>query len=71
MIDNGNGKGKVRVYGSDSYPQTDYDFGHDHGAGDPHVHDWTRPDDGSAPTNQNRLPGRLIEPGEGPLIEQL
>jgi len=34
---------QVRRYGPDGYPQTDVDTGHDHGAGDPHAHDWRRP----------------------------
>ena len=32
--------GTVRVYGPGGEATTDYDFGHDHGAGDPHAHDW-------------------------------
>lgn len=35
-----------------------YDFGHDHGAGDPHAHDW---DWSKIPPRQ---PGRPIAPGE-------
>jgi len=35
-----NGQGQIRVYGRDGKAQTNYDFGHDHGYGDPHAHDW-------------------------------
>jgi RHS repeat-associated protein len=58
--DNGNGSGQIRDYGPDGRAQTDYDFGHDHGAGDPHAHDW----DWTHPTYPRR-PGRPINPGEG------
>lgn len=30
----------VREYGQDGKATRDTDYGHDHGAGDPHVHDW-------------------------------
>jgi RHS repeat-associated protein len=32
--------GTVRVYGPNGEAVRDFDFGHDHGAGDPHGHDW-------------------------------
>jgi RHS repeat-associated protein len=38
--DDGNGNGQIRDYGPDGRAVKDFDFGHDHGAGDPHVHDW-------------------------------
>jgi RHS repeat-associated protein len=64
VIDNGNGKGQIRDYAPDGYPLKDIDFGHDHGAGDPHVHDWTRPPDGSPPTHDDRQRGRPLEDGD-------
>lgn len=48
-----------RFYGGDGRAVKDVDYGHDHGAGDPHIHDWdwsTEP-----PT---RKPGRSPRPGE-------
>jgi RHS repeat-associated protein len=62
--------GQTREYGDDGYPTRDVDRGHDHGAGDPHVHDWTRPSDGSPPTSQDRQPGREPKPGEVEGIEK-
>jgi RHS repeat-associated protein len=55
VLDRGNGSGQIRDYGPDGLPLRDFDFGHDHGFGDPHVHDWP---DGE------RGPGRPLEPGE-------
>lgn len=52
---------QIRTYGPDGYPETDVDFGHDHGAGDPHAHDWERPEDGGPPTHEDRGEGRPIE----------
>ena len=40
VLDRGNGTGQVRDYGPDGLPTRDFDFGHDHGFGDPHAHDW-------------------------------
>jgi RHS repeat-associated protein len=57
-----NGDGTIRVYGPDGNPIRDVDFGHDHGAGDPHVHDWAPPGTGGP----SRLPGRPPEPGDLP-----
>ena len=34
------GEGTIRVYGPNGEAVVDYDFGHDHGYGDPHAHDW-------------------------------
>lgn len=56
--DDGKGNGQIRDYGPDGRAKTDYDFGHDHGAGDPHAHDW---DWAKKPERQ---PGRGIRPGE-------
>lgn len=58
--DDGKGNGQIRDYGNDGRAKTDYDFGHDHGAGDPHAHDW---DWTKKPPRQ---PGRPIRPGETP-----
>lgn len=30
----------IREYGPHGRAKKDYDFGHDHGGGDPHAHDW-------------------------------
>lgn len=60
-IDNGSGKGQIRDYGPDGYPDVDFDFGHDHnGAGDPHAHDWGRPPGGGRPTHEDRGRARPI-----------
>jgi hypothetical protein len=56
--DDGNGRGQIREYGDDGRASKDFDFGHDHGAGDPHVHDW----DWSKPSP--RQPGRPLRKGE-------
>ena len=50
--------GQIRDYGPDGKAKTDYDFGHDHGAGDPHAHDW---DWSKTPPRQ---PGRPLLPEE-------
>jgi RHS repeat-associated protein len=55
VLDRGNGSGQIRDYGPDGSAQKDFDFGHDHGAGDPHAHDWVE---------GIRQPGRPIGPGE-------
>lgn len=49
---------KIRLFGPDGRATTDYDFGHDHGSGDPHAHDWDwgNPDP--------RGPHRPLYPGE-------
>jgi len=56
VLDRGNGSGQIRDYGPDGLPERDFDFGHDHGFGNPHAHDWV---DG---VRQN--PGRPIGPNE-------
>ncbi|MGG4610348.1 S-type pyocin domain-containing protein [Providencia sp. Me31A] len=53
---------QVRKYDSEGKPVKDIDYGHDHGAGDPHVHEWKYPSN-SAP-NKVRLAGRPLQPGE-------
>ena len=55
---------QVRQYGSDGHPQTDVDHGHDHGQGDPHAHDWSRPANGGPPTHENRGDGRPVRPND-------
>jgi RHS repeat-associated protein len=52
--------GTIRVYGPTGEAVHDYDFGHDHGAGDPHGHDWGVDNNGK-PT---RGPGRPLKPTE-------
>jgi RHS repeat-associated protein len=54
-LDRGNGAGQIRDYGPDGLPHRDFDFGHDHGFGDPHAHDWL---------GGVRGPGRPIGPNE-------
>ncbi|QTQ12781.1 hypothetical protein HRI96_11585 [Treponema parvum] len=57
-----NGKPKqTRKYGDDGYPDIDIDYDHNHGQGQPHQYKWTRPEDGSPPTADNRQPGAPIE----------
>jgi RHS repeat-associated protein len=56
--DRGGGHGTIREYGPDGRAARDYDLGHDHGSGDPHVHDW----DWSKPIP--RGDGRSLRPGE-------
>ena len=55
---------QIREYDSNGKPLRDVDYGHDHGAGDPHVHDWTY-ESPQAP-NPSRGPGRPPTPGEIP-----
>ncbi|HEV3033931.1 MAG TPA: RHS repeat-associated core domain-containing protein [Solirubrobacteraceae bacterium] len=40
VLDRGSGTGQIRDYGPDGLPLRDFDFGHDHGFGDPHLHEW-------------------------------
>ncbi|MGD0473978.1 MAG: RHS repeat-associated core domain-containing protein [Candidatus Velthaea sp.] len=61
------GDKQTRTYGPDGYPETDVDTGHNHGQGDPHTHQWTRPSGGGPPKNTNRQPGRPWKPGDPPL----
>jgi RHS repeat-associated protein len=56
--DDGKGNGTIRDYGPDGRATKDIDFGHDHGAGDPHAHDW---DWNKIPPRQ---PGRAIGPND-------
>ncbi|MDH2378580.1 S-type pyocin domain-containing protein, partial [Providencia rettgeri] len=53
---------QVRKYDSEGKPVKDIDYGHDHGAGDPHVHEWKYPSN-SAP-NKVRSAGRPLQSGE-------
>ncbi|HDS6845002.1 S-type pyocin domain-containing protein [Morganella morganii] len=53
---------QLRRYDSEGKPIKDIDFGHDHGAGDPHAHDWVYPSE-QAP-NKIRLDGRPLKTGE-------
>jgi len=55
---------QIRRYGPDGYPETNVDYGHDHGQGDPHAHDWGRPSDGAPPTNNDRGVGRPVLPSD-------
>ncbi|MEZ5933157.1 MAG: hypothetical protein R3F54_14635 [Alphaproteobacteria bacterium] len=57
---------QTRSYGEDGFPEKDIDYNHDHGQGQPHVHDWGRPEGGGKPRNEDRKPGRPPEPGELP-----
>jgi RHS repeat-associated protein len=45
---------QLRRYGPDGYPETDVDYDSHGGQSNPHVHDWGRPADGSAPTAADR-----------------
>ncbi len=56
--DYGEGRGQIRDYGPDGKAKVDYDFGHDHGAGDPHAHDW------NWSKEPPRQPGRPLKQGE-------
>ncbi|MBK9694522.1 MAG: hypothetical protein IPO76_03890 [Elusimicrobia bacterium] len=58
--DKGDGKGQIRDYDNLGNARKDIDFGHDHGAGDPHAHDW----DWNDLENPMRGPGRPIGPGD-------
>lgn len=58
--DNNGGKQQERCYDDKGNPMKDIDWGHDHGAGRPHVHDWTPGPDNS----WQRGPGRPPNPGE-------
>jgi YD repeat-containing protein len=58
------GSKQSRRYGPDGLPETDVDTGHDHGQGDPHVHDWGRNPDGTC--DGQRGPGRAPQPGDPP-----
>jgi hypothetical protein len=55
---NADGGKTVRTYGTDGKAVTDVDYGHDHGAGDPHVHDW------NWSKTPPRQPGRAPKAGE-------
>jgi RHS repeat-associated protein len=50
-----------RTFGEDGYPSRDIDYGHDHGQGDPHEHEWGRPEDGGPPTHRDRGTGKPLD----------
>jgi RHS repeat-associated protein len=56
--EDGQGNGKIREYDSNGNAKKDFDFGHHHGVGDPHAHDW------DWNLNPPRQPGRPLAPGE-------
>ena len=58
---------QIRTYDSNGNPVKDIDFGHDHGFGDPHAHDWDYPSD-KAP-NKLRSDGRVIDSDDLSLID--
>jgi RHS repeat-associated protein len=76
-IDGKKGKPKQdRYYGPDGYPEKDIDYDHDHDQGQPHAHDWGRPEEGGRPTHKDRQKGRpltkeeeassrTVQPGQG------
>ena len=43
-----------RLYGEDGLPETDVDWGHDHGQGRPHSHDWGRDQTGKPVRGEGR-----------------
>ena len=49
---------QIRSYDAKGNPVKDIDFGHNHGFGDPHAHDWKYPSD-KAP-NKVRGEGRVL-----------
>jgi len=55
--------GQERRYGPDGAPEKDIDHHPDHGAGTPHVHDWT-PNPSRPGRPGDRSPGRPLRPGE-------
>ncbi len=61
---------KSRRYGPDGYPETDRHLPHPDegppGNGD-HSHDWGRPPGGGKPTNGDKCPPRLPQPGDPPV----
>jgi hypothetical protein len=59
VAEDGFGNGTIREYGVNGKARVDYDFGHNHGAGDPHAHDWNW--SGPKPV---RGPGRPLRQGE-------
>jgi RHS repeat-associated protein len=59
--DDGKGNAQIRDYGPDGRAKKDFDFGHDHGQGDPHVHDY---DWSKYPAEDPRGPGRPLGPGD-------
>jgi uncharacterized protein RhaS with RHS repeats len=58
---------QIRTYDSDGNPVKDIDFGHDHGMGDPHAHDWNKPEEGAP--NKKRGEGRVLDAADDLLIK--
>ena len=58
---------QIRTYDSNGNPVKDIDFGHDHGFGDPHAHDWDYPSDKTP--NKVRSDGRVIDSDDLSLID--
>jgi hypothetical protein len=54
------GGGTIRIYDENGNARTDYDFGHDHGIGDPHAHDFEIGPNGKPLRGR----GRQIRPGD-------
>jgi RHS repeat-associated protein len=71
-VSNGPGKGapgswgsegsKERYYGPDGWPDYDIDWHNDHGAGNPHGHNWDRPPWGGPPDANDRNKGVELSP---------
>ena len=60
---------QIRTYDGNGNPVRDIDFGHDHGFGDPHAHDWDYPSD-QAP-NKKRGSGRALNSDDIDLIDKV
>lgn len=60
---------QIRKYDGNGNPVLDIDFGHDHGSGDPHAHDWDYPSD-KAP-NKKRYDGRKISTDDLEIIKEV
>ena len=58
---------QIRTYDAEGNPVKDIDFGHDHGSGDPHAHDWGYPSE-FAP-HKTRGEGRALNDDDLELIE--
>jgi len=63
------GETQSTKYGDDGYPETQRDWPHGGGPEcerEDHCHDWGRPEDGGRPSNSDRGPPRLPQPGDPP-----
>ena len=49
---------QIRTYDANGNPIKDIDWGHDHGSGDPHAHDWKYPS--AQAKNKTRSDGRAL-----------